>query len=1580
MKNSILFAAKLALALLIVSGCTKSRRAELPEDQQAGIFAISEFGETTSNSSFNAEISTASAHLLASDVSVPARMKFMFSNLPLLQQDSKKFKITFSVDREFVTAYKVADKVSELSTLEKAIATTMKEVQLIARAGQATTGQMQQLQADTAQALADKELVKSGAKEGALLVPLFKYSVESYGVVVRSKNEMKEETSTLELKSSEWKDATHIKLSAQTDARKVVGMSVEQADQLRQLYQENQVNNQLMSAAELQSRFSIGMNFIDPKAQVFTRLDANAMHVYEVTSKDKLNDLQRRLLQNGNQEIMSCQDLSVAKFINSTDPNCVIVLKADVPVSYKTAKLKPTDPSGRAAPSIEFEEVGSAHSVGLVEIKQNAAAKQVDISGALDPASTVKLSDLQGEFFYRRTFESASNMFMGRTGTSGDMTIVKFELEDSRLVVRNQQSLITYTGQGAKDREELMSFPVKYIRMATTDASGAKLTVPQAEQTTKEKAEYASIDWTANTVPDAHSPLAFYAGGKCFHSNSSLQVTDTDMRLNKDGVLNYSLSGSYTVEASPSCVAEKEVNSMYWGGTYQFNFNVKERISFLKKTDAQADVQFSQNISGMAQAAFNYGVFTLADKVTDNDTLSNRDGSEKYMPLIHDFRNGKKITYHVGGLNNSEATPPARRALMVEATKEVIAEWNRTLRLAFKGTPLERSGDYVDVEFDNSDNDGHLGDLDRNYIWYNELPAENGLLGVAQPAANPRSGTIQAANVIIYSGNTMNQTVQLLKMTALGREYEKFMEDQKTKALAKLNAPPPKTPEAKAAAAAKVGSSILRKALHAMQSTNPAIVISPEEFRSEGSKGKSIGLPDSQETYLQKLMEVSARTKDPKILELEMNRLFTTYGNLDKKTKAALQKRSDLLSAAARFDEANANRPGCISYARNDINDEALTLSEDPEENKMLNFRKNIKATLSHELGHAFGLLHNFKASIDAANYEFPEDKETPTGRNYSSIMDYMADIDMNYRGPGPYDAHALRAAYTGMVETKAGDSLVSIDSVMKSLEKNSLVHFTKRTVNPRGTLKYYEQCDDSGLQESSLCAQFDSGGTAAQIVKTLIQDYNRSYKTRNYVYDKINFAGEQKQQILLRNLSLFQKIRSFLDEAVMAKYFDNGLPKVENDILKQDLAEAAKTGYMFFHELLRTPDAPDVSAMDPNVNRFIAVPFEYLTTTGKAKDVRVLEARSLDDVPLTSDKIDTVGIAYDKMFAMSFLLQSTATKTTDDSRPSFISYLGFERMFLGVRSPSQSMIMHTILDVLSNNLTVGFFKPQRGVVDMQFLQSDSPVEINRLLRDRTSLATIVGLEQSKWAAFDPFAEAFKVSKATLSAAPQDRPSVAKSGQDRDLSDTKLMFASQNAVGAQTLVNVAASNETYVIGKKFLYPAMDALAKPDADPSVVAELVKKLRDMNGMGLIIPPELDKEDSEENLDVQVAQLQTFLQKQAPKLNEYIETLKNTKLADLNAAIAKIRNEAGPLKESNDELLGTPLMAIAYSYLVNSVSEIVISPSDNKNVKISAQTIAGWLVSPGRVESDLRSQQEVLERLADFTGLVDPDTVGR
>lgn len=1709
---------KLIAALAFVTACTKTRQAELPDEAKTDIFAISDFGQVDENSQFSVKTSsmdqevgsaksmkaldTSASNTLASeDVNVPPRLKFMFNNLPVVSQAAAQYKVVFSVDKDYVTSYKMVSNAKDLTALEKSIAISTQEAQLLNQLMKASSSEIKSLSKSLQQASASKMTIRDGKKSGSLLVPMFKYKIESYGILERTKNELKESTSVLALKKTDFKDATHVQISARADNRLLVGMSADQLKEMNQLYDESKIDNLVMSVSDLETKFQVNLKFMDGSKQVLTRLDTRAMHVYEITKKSALDDNQLRLLKNnaGNQEVISCQDKAVAAYVNSKDSDCVLLLQADIPITYQSTKLALVDLQGNTSNTMQFEEVPRVQSVGIVSIAKNEMAKQVQISGTLDPNSSVRLADLKGEFFYRRTFEEASNMFLGRTGTSGDMSIVKFELEDGRLVVRNQQSLINYTGQGAKDREEIMSFPVRYIRSRPTSDAGSKLTVPGFESTTKEKAEYALIDWTQNTIPNASSPLSFYDGGQCFEATSSQKVTGTDMRLATDGILNFSLSGSYTMKPIVGCVTIKNVNSAYWAGMLQFNFNIAERISFQRRKNLDSDKQLTLNISSMAQEAFNFGVFTLADKITDNGTFDNRDHSEKYMPMVHDFRNGRKIKYYIGGLNNKDVTSAERRKLMIEATQEVINEWNVTLRYAFRGTTLERSGDYVEVVVDEGDNTGHLGDLDRNYIWYQELPAENGLLGVAQPAANPRSGTIESANVIIYSGNSFDQAERLIAMTTLARQYEKKMEAVRAEAYAeakkknaevsskeiadaKANPTPataaPASPEVKKLKA-KIEklSARIDSTAKSLQMQNPAILsalqglnmkptvgtvahmISKDMFKA--GKGQDFKYDVNERTFTKKLTELALQKsliRNQHAFELAVNEAFQMYGGLDEISKMTLQKKADLLRLAARFDDNNKNRPGCFKYERNDIEDAALTLDSDPHKNLMLNFRKTIKSTLSHELGHAFGLLHNFKASFDKANFEFPEDLKQPTGRNYSSIMDYMADIDMEYQGPGPYDAHALRAAYTGMVEipddTKDNElvakvkvtakNLVSITDVMKAYGNESLVHFTKDTLNEKGSLKYYEQCSDGGLSEHATCAQFDVGSTAVEVVKNKIADYNRGYTTRNAAYDKILFGWPQKIEIMTRNISAFQSIRNYLDEAVMTIIFGGGRTNAENTLLNKDLAKAAQLGYQFFHEVIRTPDAPETTVTNFQ-NRFTAVPYVYVgaeevnTDTLKCKkndkgiilceDIKVVEARALYDVKMSRDKIDTVGIGFDKVFAMQFLLQSSAAPSTDDSNVSQISYLDFEQWFMGLKDPSKSLTLNTMLDIMTDNLKVGFFAPSRSIDDNRVIELTKSVDINKYLADQTAVASVISLYQAKWRGFDPYADAFKISRASVGTAPKGRFNVVKNGQDRSQSDSRVFFASQNSPAAAIIVKKAARNEAYINNKALFYSLMKEVAAADmiifnkvadtiqkacsgsekaaesaeckavqamteadlikANPELIkpkadadqkaASLVAAIRALNANGLLMDLNLDVPTSGFNFEVQVALIRKNILTQVGLLRAIVARFKETPSAKVKEAIDSAMPLLQMLADQNKKVKPMPLFWLALNFVTDQGKDLNLVTKDEKVVGTGAM-ITKLLIGEDQLAASQEKLLEVIENLSLYTGLVDPDTVGR
>ena len=414
---------KLMVLISFISSCTKNRKAELPEDQQQNIFALAEIPETSSASSFSAKVEKANSKtnaensslkafdasstqtISSENVEVPERFKFMFDNLEISNQNQSNLKITFSVNKDFLTVYKIVQQGKDLNTFEKSIAQTENEIKIANKT--VKTAEVKSVNQAKMQALTVRDSIISGKKNGSLLIPLFKYKIENYGILQRTKNDLKESTSVLAIKPTDWANATHIQLSAKADSRLVVGNVYEQRKAMSQIYNESKIDHLLTTAKNLKDQFNVGLNFIDDSTNVFTRLDEKVLHIYEVTKVSSLNENQKRLLKNnaGNQEVLSCQDEAVASYINSSDKDCVLILRADLPITYKSAELAKSNTDSGESSDIKFKEVPRSQSKGLVEILENAAAKQVTIQGTLDPNSSIRLSDLNGEFFYRRTLK-----------------------------------------------------------------------------------------------------------------------------------------------------------------------------------------------------------------------------------------------------------------------------------------------------------------------------------------------------------------------------------------------------------------------------------------------------------------------------------------------------------------------------------------------------------------------------------------------------------------------------------------------------------------------------------------------------------------------------------------------------------------------------------------------------------------------------------------------------------------------------------------------------------------------------------------------------------------------------------------------------------------------------------------------------------------------------------------------------------------------------------------------------------------------------------------------------------------------
>ena len=395
---------------------------------------------------------------------------------------------------------------------------------------------------------------------------------------------------------------------------------------------------------------------------------------------------------------MTCPQILVDQYGQAAD-DCYIISRFSAAISHQVAKLNPVEYDGSISTTISYEEAKEAAETNIIHIAPNQLLTYEEANeGVIDPRNTFALDELDGEYLFRRTMNDVANGFRHTfPGAQGRLEIVKFEAQENRLVVKRVDPIVKPDGQTSQDTEEVLSLPAEYFILDTKDEQGNPLTLPRKREARfDDPGVYVTVDWAENQIPDVLSPLSYHGVGQCFQSTGGKTITDLEQNL-AQGDLNFSISGSYTVAFS-SCASRYLTSDYYFRPNEQRTFNFKERISF-RKYDGANDNNIISNLPFYAQKQLKFGVFTTSKLAPNDNGNIGRDGSEIHLPVLFDFKNGKKVTYTLAGIPKSG---PLRTAL-IQATERVIANWNIGLREAFKGSPLETSENLIQLQVEGRD-------------------------------------------------------------------------------------------------------------------------------------------------------------------------------------------------------------------------------------------------------------------------------------------------------------------------------------------------------------------------------------------------------------------------------------------------------------------------------------------------------------------------------------------------------------------------------------------------------------------------------------------------------------------------------------------------------------------------------------------------------------------------------------------------------------------------------------------------------------------------------------------------------------
>lgn len=603
-------------------------------------------------------------------------------------------------------------------------------------------------------------------------VPIFEYKIKSFGVIANNTDAYGEETSTLRLQETPWEQATHIEVSLLAVDRKPLELDSNNLKSKEEFFLKNKIDNQLLTAKELKN--ILKLNTSEPEDSIFfTKVNGrDKLVIFQAVKSKDLTKTQLEWFKQGssNGRILNCPSTLIHQFHWDKD-DCYLVSKYSAIISHQVAKLNPVAYDGTISTTINYEEAKDATS-NIVRIEPNQLLTLEEVnSGIIDPRSTFLLSQLEGEFLFRRTLNDVANGFRFTfPGAQGRLEIVKFEALENRLIVKKVDPIIKPDGETSEDTEQIMSLPAKYFSIDRTDEQGNPLTLPRKRVARFDDPNvYVEVDWANNQIPNVLSPLEYHGVGQCFQSTGGKTVTDLEQKLN-DGIFNFSLSGSYTV-ASSGCASQYLTSDYYFRPNEQRTFNFKERVSF-RKYDGSNDENYISTLPYYAQKQMNFGVFTSSKLVPNENGNIGRDGSEVHLPILFDFKNRKKVTYTLAGLPKSGTL----RSSLIKATKRVVDNWNKGLREAFKGSSLETQEDLLLLEIEGEDvEDVQLGDLNKNFIYWLEKNVASGPLGIGGPSPNPRSGVIEASDIIIYGGNMKSALETVRKRASAKKFYENIL-------------------------------------------------------------------------------------------------------------------------------------------------------------------------------------------------------------------------------------------------------------------------------------------------------------------------------------------------------------------------------------------------------------------------------------------------------------------------------------------------------------------------------------------------------------------------------------------------------------------------------------------------------------------------------------------------------------------------------------------------------------------------------------------------------------------------------------